>query len=206
MRFPAARVATTVAVVGLSALAVWHGIEVVRFVGVAAGEVPSEKLQDFVATPGLAGFALEAAMRAAADPTDPEAVSKRGEQIAMILERQPLSARHWLSLAGSRFVAGEPFGKVLSALAMSSLTGRNEGSVLLQRGVFGLSQWENLPPEFRHQTIADLAGAITAAVPDSDIAPALVALARQSEETRGQIAAQLRTEGLAAPELLRLGL
>src|SRR6266849_3474387 len=205
------RLLTTVAVIGLCAFAAWRGADIVRFVsardGAAADRHRAEALRPWTAVPGIATAALEASLANALDPADLEGARRRGEEIGAILARRPLSSMHWLSLAGMRLVANEGFDKVLAALALSALTGANEGSIMLQRGAFGLLQWEILPPDFRKRTIVDLAGALVGmTVRDGEIAPAKSILARKTAETRQDIAALLRAEGIPPAELLRLGL
>lgn len=211
MHWRPTRLLTTVAVIGLCAFAAWRGVDIVRFVAASEGATADqhrvEALRPWVATPGLAVAALEASLATALDPTDLDGARRRGEQIGALLARRPLSSMHWLSLAGTRLVANEGFDKVLAALALSALTGPNEGSIMLQRGAFGLLQWEILPPDFRKRTIVDLAGALTGmTVRDGEIAPAKSILARKSAETRQDIAALLLAEGVSPAELLRLGL
>jgi hypothetical protein len=90
---------------------------------------------------------------------------------------------------------------------MSSLTGANEGSIMLQRGTFGLVQWEILPADVRKRVIADLAGAVLeTTVRDGEIAPAKNVLTAKTPDTRQEIASLLRAQGVSANELARMGL
>jgi len=78
---------------------------------------------------------------------------------------------------------------------------------MLQRGIFGLLQWEVLPAEPRQRTIEDLAGALLeTAIQDGEINPAKNVLAEKSEEVRREIADRLSAAGVAAAELARMGL
>lgn len=78
---------------------------------------------------------------------------------------------------------------------------------MLQRGIFGLLQWEVLPPETRERTIADLAGALLGTtVRDVEVNPAKNVLAGKSADVRREIADRLSAEGVAPSELARMGL
>ena len=167
----------------------------------------ADALRHWTSVPGLAGDALEASLAGVADPTDIDAARKRGEALNAVLSVRPLSSTNWLSLAGARFIAGEEYEDVLRALAMSSVTGANEGSVMLQRGIFGLVQWEALPADVRRRVITDLAGAVLeTTVRDGEIAPAKNVLSLKTADTRQEIANLLRAAGVSATELARMGL
>jgi hypothetical protein len=206
-----ARLATAFAVIALSAVAVSHGWSIVRFSWTRAGaSTPAsraEAVRPWSAVPGLAGEALGASLANVADPRDSEAARRREETLSAMLSVHPLSSTGWLSLAGTRLVLREAYQKVLGALAMSSLTGANEGSLMLRRGVFGLVQWEILPPDARRRVIADLAGAVLEmSVQDIEIVPAKNVLSAKAEDTRREIADQLRAEAVPDKELARMGL
>jgi len=167
----------------------------------------ADALRHWTSVPGLAGEALEASLAEVADPADIDAARKRGEALNAVLSVRPLSSTNWLSLAGARFIAGEEYEDVLRALAMSSVTGANEGSVMLQRGIFGLVQWEALPVDVRRRVITDLAGAVLeTTVRDGEIAPAKNVLSLKTADTRQEIANLLRAAGVSATELARMGL
>ena len=167
----------------------------------------AEAARTWTATPGLGGPALRASLSTIADAADVGAVRERTETLTALLAVQPLSSADWLSLAAMRLVAHESYDKVLGALAMSSLTGPNEGEVMLRRGTFGLVQWEILPADARRRVIADLAGAILqTTVRDGEIAPAKNVLSVKSADTRREIAGLLGAEGVPAKELARMGL
>src|SRR5262249_52992175 len=119
----------------------------------------------------------------------------------------PLSSANWLALAGMKLVTGQPHPQVLGALAMSALTGPNEGAVMLQRGVFGLLQWERLPEDVRRRTAMDLAGAVLGThVEDADLLPAKNILREKPPQTRQEVGELLRADGVPASELGRIGL
>lgn len=202
------RVVTAVAVASLCVFAIVHGWRIITF-NVARAHLAADPqaVKAWVAAPGLAGAAREASLTAAADPTDIAAARSRAEDLAAVLSVWPLSSRNWLSLAGLRLVTGQPYEQVLGAMAMSSVTGPNEGSLMLQRGIFGLLQWEVLPATARQRIIADVAGIVTGTpVQDVDINGARTVLTSKPVATQREIAGLLRAEGVPARELARMGL
>ena len=49
--------------------------------------------------------------------------------------------------------------QVLGSLELSMLTGPNEGYVMAERGIFGVSLWESLSPDLKRRVAIDLARA-----------------------------------------------
>jgi hypothetical protein len=164
-------------------------------------------MRAWIDVPGVAALARQATLTGGLDPRDSEGVRKREQALAAVLATRPLSSADWLSLAGARLVAHEPYDKVLAALAMSSVTGPNEGNVMFQRGTFGLVQWEILPPDVRRRVIADLAApTLTGIVLDEEAKVARDVLGVKDVGVRDEIAGLLRAEGVLAKDLARIGL
>ena len=200
------RISTALAVIGLCALAMSRGWSMVQFSQARAGLPPDEhavhRLAPFAGIPGLAVAALEASATPVAGPADQAGAKKRIDELAAVLSLRPLSSMNWLSLAGMRLVTGQPPEKVLSALAMSSLTGPNEYALMYQRGVFELLQWEALPNDFRKRTIRDLSGAMLSGNwGDSHRRAVVEALTGKSDEIRRDVGDFLRGAGVADSEL-----
>ena len=211
MRLRFVRPLTALAVIGLCAFAMLRGWSIVDFsIARATADGPGRRadaLRPWSAAPGLAGEALQASLITAVNPADTEATRKRAETLGAVLAVHPLSSGNWLSLAGARFVSGQGPDKVLAALAMSSLTGANEGPMMLRRGVFGLVQWEVLPADVRRRVIADLAGSLLATtLHDIEIAPARSVLSAKTADTRREVGDLLRAQGVSAGDLARMGL
>ena len=209
--WPYTRLLTALAVLGLCGFALSRGWEITQFAEarsrLGAHEKQNDAVKRWAAAPGLTAAALAASLARVTDTGDIDDARRRADGLSAILAVHPLSSADWLSLSGMRLVTGEPYERVLGALAMSSVTGPNEGSVMLQRGIFGLLQWEVLPVEPRQRTIADLAEALLGtAVQDGEINPAKNVLAGKSAEVRREIADRLSAAGVAAPELARMGL
>ena len=207
---PRWRVATALVVLALCAWTASRGWAIVRFSHARASMTSQNEranaVAPWLAVSGIAGAAREAALTNA-EPNDIDSVRKRGDEIAAILSVRPISSINWLALASLRLFAGRPPDDVLGALAMSSLTGPNEGQALAQRGIFGLWQWENLPSRVGAQLVSGLAGAILArATSDQERATMERMLAAKSAQARREIADVFRAAGLSAADLGRLGL
>jgi hypothetical protein len=210
-RWPLTRWLTALGILGLCGFALSRGWEITRFAEarsrLGAHQKQNDAVKRWAAVPGLAEAALAASLARVADTGDIDDARRRAAGLTAILSVHPLSSADWLSLSGMRLVTGQPYEQVLGTLAMSSVTGRNEGSVMLQRGIFGLLQWEVLPPETRERTIADLAGALLGTtVRDVEVNPAKNVLAGKSADVRREIADRLSAEGVAPSELARMGL
>jgi hypothetical protein len=208
---PGVRILTAFAVIGLSGWSVSCGWSIVRFsrarASVASHDDRALAVRPWIAVPGIAGAALEASLTDAAMATGMDGIRKRSDEFAAILSVRPMSSMNWLSLASLRLVAGQRLDQVLEALALSSLTGANEGQVMSQRGIFGLWQWENLPSRVRKQTAEGLAWAmLERAMSDEERSTVDRILAAKSADARREIASVLHAEGLSAVDLGRIGL
>ena len=191
---------TAIAVVGICALTVSRGFDLVRY---STADANPQAASPWFDVSGVAFAAREYALTVVDDPSDTQKARQRREEISDILTVRPLSTQYWLSLAKMRQVTGEPSSKVLDALTLSTLTGANEGSTLSARGLFGVWQWESLPAELRERTAA----ALTARrVSDLDADWLRANLAQKPETLRQQIRTALQTHGLSAIELARIGL
>jgi hypothetical protein len=200
------RTSTALVVIGLCALAMSRGWSMVQFsqarAGLAPGERTADRLAAFAGVPGLSVAALEASETPVADPSDQVGARQRADELTAALSLRPMSSTNWLALASMRLVIGQPPDKVLSALAMSSLTGPNEHTMMYQRGVFELLQWEALPNDFRKRAIRDLSGAMLSGNwGDSHRRAVVEALEGQSDDTRRDIGDFLRAAGIADSEL-----
>ncbi len=205
------RIGTALAAFLLCAFAIFRGQDIVRFVE-ARAEVFSqprrvEMLRRWVGTPGLTSLSLKTSLKAAGRARGVEGAKRRERDLTGLLSVRPLSARDWLRLAGLRLATGKPFKEILPALKMSWIAGPNEGSVMMERGIFGLLEWQALPKGARYRTIEDLAGAIDGGVTsDRQMALAKVLLAAKPQQQRLEIAKRLRIAGLSRSALSHIGL
>src|SRR3954454_8442737 len=156
------RFLTALAIILVAAFLMLRGMPILRF---AASDVARQDLGiDEVAmqTLGLAALARHAALEAARDEGEP-AQSEQTELLSAILERQPIASAAWLSLSKLRALSASPTQDVVAALALSNLTGPNEGDLMAARAVMGFAIWDRLPPDIRRTTINDLVGGFDAA-------------------------------------------
>jgi hypothetical protein len=202
---------TGLAILGLCSFAIVRGWSIVRFVDARAHldlrEARVEAIRSWVGLPGLSSTALQESLTQMEDATDVDGARKRADELSALLSVRPLSSVNWLALGGMRLVTGQPEKEVLSALEMSWVTGPNEGSVMLQRGTFGLLLWEALPGDARRRVIDDIVGALLETpVDNSELALARNVLTAKSVDARLEITSRMQAESLSATQLARLGL
>jgi hypothetical protein len=205
------RFLTAAAILALCSLAMIRGWNIVRFVHarahLGADETGREEIHSWDNVPGLRDVALQASLIKIANMTDTDGARKRADDLSELLSVRPMSSVNWLSLSGMRLVAGRYQKEILSALEMSWVTGPNEGSIMLQRGVFGLLLWGALPTDARQRVIDDVAGAILGTpIDDSELNVVKNVLVGQSVDVRQEIASLMRAASVPASQLSRLGL
>jgi hypothetical protein len=205
------RLLTAVAILGLCSFTMARGWSIVRFVDArthfAAHEIGVEEIRSWDKAPGLRDAALQISLTKIEGMTDIDGARTRADDLTVLLSVRPLSSVNWLSLSGMRLVAGRNEKDVLSALEMSWVTGPNEGSIMLQRGLFGILLWESLPSDARRRVVDDLAGAIRGTpIGDSELNVVRGVLSEKSVDIRQEIASLMQAEGVPASQLSRLGL
>jgi hypothetical protein len=205
------RTLTAIALLALCAFAMSRGWMVARYsiikAEIAATGASTDSLLAWAAVPGVAAAAREASATRVAGPGDLPGSLKRADELSALLAVRPMSSANWLALAGMRLVTGQPPDKVLAPLVLSEITGPNENSVMIQRGVFGLLQWETLPIDARRRTISDLSGAILAGDwTDRERTMVSGTVNPKSSDSVDEISRLLRTEGVTEKELGRIGL
>jgi hypothetical protein len=200
------RLLTAVAVVGICVWPVWQGFDVIRYA--MAGSTP-EALQPWFAVSGVAFDARERALPPVDDSSDDMTIRKRRDEIAEILAIRPLSSRYWFKLAVRRIDAHEDPTRAIDALELSTVTGPNEDYMLMQRGLFGIWQWEVLPAEIRQRAVADLVARQNSSannISDAKMAWLRTTLSEKTEQVRQEIRAAVQAQGLSKSNLDRIGL
>jgi hypothetical protein len=185
---------------------VWQGFDVIRYA--MAGSTP-EALQPWFAVSGVAFDARERALPPVDDSSDDMTIRKRRDEIAEILAIRPLSSRYWFKLAVRRIDAHEDPTRAIDALELSTVTGPNEDYMLMQRGLFGIWQWEVLPAEIRQRAVADLVARQNSSannISDAKMAWLRTTLSEKTEQVRQEIRAAVQAQGLSKSNLDRIGL
>jgi hypothetical protein len=154
---------TAIAFIGVCGFSITRGWSIVHFSLATANidifENPAEVINPWTAVPDVASAALQTELKEEINLSDPKAANDRRETFSLILSIKPASSLDWLSLSGLRWATHQPMEQVLGSLKLSMLTGPNEGYVMAERGIFGVSLWDSLSPDLRRGVVSDLAGA-----------------------------------------------
>jgi hypothetical protein len=154
------RLVTIVVVAALCGFAIVRGWSALAYSFAAARAESSvsrsDVLSPWTSTPGVASLAREALLQRQISPRDKDAAAAELERQASLLSIRPLLSQVWLSTAAMRLFSGVTTDKVEGAILMSSLTGPNEGYVMMSRGIFGLTLWDSLRPEVRRNALTDV--------------------------------------------------
>jgi len=193
---------TAITVIGICALSVTRGLSVVHYslamANIHSSENRAETIHKWTAVPGVASAALRSELTEQIDPSDLKAANSRREALSGILSIQPLSSMNWLSLSGMQFITDQPMEQVLGSLLLSAMTGPNEGYVMAERGIFGVSMWEDLSPDLRRRAAMDLVAAET---PQKGRLQAV--LSTKSERVQDEVRAAILATGLSSEQVER---
>jgi hypothetical protein len=151
---------TALIVIVTCAFSVVRGVSIVRF-SLAMATIGSESRAEIIDTwatvPGVASTALQTKLKEKIDPSNLTAANSRREALSAMLSIEPLSSTDWLSLSGVQLITDQPMDQVLATLMLSALTGPNEGYIMTDRGIFGVSLWEDLSADLKQRMAIDLA-------------------------------------------------
>jgi O-antigen ligase len=190
----------TVMVVAACGLLIWKGWEIVGFrLAQARAQDRPQAAKAWTSVPGIASYALDAVVSAPLEAINPQTVAHRLDEIGALLSVRPLASQHWLSLSAMRRLAGQPIEKVLAPLRLSFSTGPNAGEVLLQRAMFCLSLWEDLPADIQWRVAKDLA---VPGFSDPDKAKLRTVISSQPQSVRTSVRDLMREQGAASAESL----
>jgi hypothetical protein len=197
------RLLTAITLIVVSGVAVAQGWGIVRFFLASVNIVSSEKRaripDTWRAIFGVTLTALDDELADEADQSDMIAPYRRRDLLYAILSIKPLSSMDWLSLSRAKLVTHRPMEDVLGSLELSMLTGPNEGYVIEERRLFGVSLWEQLPPDLKRYVTNDVAGEM------HDGRFRLFASA-QPEQVKNELREALIAAGLSTKEIeTRLG-
>jgi hypothetical protein len=197
------RVSTSLAVIALCAWPVWKGSDLIRFAVARSGFSPAQAVQPWFNDSGVAFDAREIALTPTDDSSNDETIRKRRDQLIGILANRPLSSFYWLQLAQTRLANNEPMDAALADFEMSVITGPNEEYMITQRALFGIWQWEAVPPNIQQRSITDLT---TVTLSDAKLAWLKTTLTDKPAQVRQQIQDALRDQGMKGNTLERMGL
>jgi hypothetical protein len=151
---------TAVTVIGICGISIARGLSIVDFslaiANIGSVENRAGGLHPWAAVPGIASASLQSQLKEKIDASDPKAANSRREALAAILAIKPLSSMDWLSLSGMKLITDQPMDQVFGSLMLSTMTGPNEGYVMADRGIFGVSLWEDLSPDLKRRAAMDL--------------------------------------------------
>jgi hypothetical protein len=200
MRSGIIRLLTALAVVVICGWPLWQGLNVIRYE--MADSTPAA-VHPWLTVSGLAYAARAYAQTSVHSSSDDETIRKRRDDLAEILAIRPLSSRYWLKLADARLDAHEVPAKAIEALELSAVTGPNEGYLITLRGLFGIWQWEALPPDAQQRAVADL---LTRYISAAYVPWLRTTLSEKTERVRQEIRLALQAKGFSKSDLNRIGL
>ena len=149
--------------IALCGVALTQGFSVLHFSVALANVDPAETraktMGAWTSVPGVASTALKTELADKFDPSDWKASNQRRDELSALLAIKPLSSNDWLAFSGMQLTTAQPRPQILGSLLLSWVTGPNEGYVMAERGVFGLTLWEILSPDLRARVTADVAKA-----------------------------------------------
>jgi hypothetical protein len=168
-----------------------------------ANVVDKSALSRWANVSGTSGEARELllAVTRAESPADYRAIE---QAISEAAAASPAWDSEWQALTTARVASGAPLESVLAAFRMSDLTGSHEGPAMIQRAVFGLDHWTQLPVADRRIAVRDLLATMSDEHVERRYRDLLTA---KPGPLRDDIRAALAASGLATPQVLQaLGL
>jgi hypothetical protein len=147
-------------IIGICGVSVVRGVDIVRFsldmTSVASPAKRMEIVNGWSLAPNVASSALQADLAYQINPADQKAAVRRRQEIAALISIKPMSSYDWLSLSGVQLITDQPMEQVFQSLELSILTGPNEGYLMEDRGIFGVSLWATLSADLKRRVAADL--------------------------------------------------
>jgi hypothetical protein len=196
------RLWTAIAVIGICGCAAVWGSDIVQFSLATANIDSSENresiLKGWIAVPEVGTAALRAELSEKIDASDSQAAHNRREALARIVAIQPLSPISWMLLSAMQLVTDQPMEQVFDGLELSMVTGPNEGYLMSERGIYGVSLWPRLPADLKRRVANDLTAAVI--IGNSAFRATLSA---QPDGVRDELRAAMLATGLSPQEVER---
>ena len=189
--------------IGLCGFAAASGWHIVHFSLARMGIDSPKKRADaraWTSVPGIASTAWQVEMMDQINPSDLTAANERREALSAFLSVAPLSSYHWLLLSGMEFATAQRMDDVLDALTLSALTAPNEDYIMVARGMFGFSVWEDLPPDLKTRVAVDLTAEKDPGNPNFQ-----AVLSSKPQKVRNELRTTLLAQGLPSKDVERLG-
>jgi len=206
------RLLTAIALIVICGIAVAQGWGIVRFFLASTNIVSAEKrartADAWRATSGIISTALNDELADETNQSDIIAAYRQRELLSAILSIKPLSSGDWLALSKAELMTHQPIEDVSGSLELSMLTGPNEGYVMGERAVFGVSLWERLPAGLKRHVAIDVAGMMFPRTPEegAEVGKLQAVLATQPEWVRNELREAVIATGVSAKEIeKRLG-
>ena len=196
------RLWTAITLIAICGLSIVQGWSIVHFsldmTDIDSLEKRAAIINTWGSAPNVASEALRAELTQKFNISDSKAAVSRLDVLASILSIEPLSAVNWLSLSEVQLVTDQPMERVFESLELSMLSGPNEGYVIAERGIFGVSLWERLSPYLKGRVTQDLA---EGEIAGNERLRAVVSA--QPERVRNEIQAAMLATGLSPKEVER---
>ena len=199
--------ATAIVLMGICGFSVAQGWTIVRFslakMKVESPESREEIAKRWGATPGVASTALRTTLADKINIADQKANNRQRETLSEILAIKPLSSRDWLALSGLQLITDQPMDDVLESLKLSMLTAPNEGYIMVERGVYGVSLWGSLSPDLKSRVANDLVPVLfpRTAQEGADAGKLRALVSAQSQRVRRELREALLATGLSPTRL-----
>jgi hypothetical protein len=194
------RLFTAIALIGICGFCVVRGLSIVHFSLLMANADSPQKRSELSNTwrsvANVGSVALHAEVAEPINIADPKAAKAQREAVSSLVSIEPMSSVDWLSVSGLQLYTDQPMEQVFASLELSMLTGPNEGYVMADRGIYGVSLWQRLSPDLQRRVVADLA---VDEYPDKIRA----FLSTQPEEVRNEVREALIANGLALQEVAK---
>ena len=194
------RLLTAIVVIGICGFAAARGFSLVRFSlameNIDSSQQRTEILDSWSSAPDVASRALQGDLTRPIDPSDQKAADRRRQVLLAIASIKPLSPANWLSLSGLQLITDQPMDQVFDSLELSMLTGPNEGYLMEDRGIYGVSLWERLSPDLKRRVAADLTVSR-----DSTNDRLRTYVSGQPEQVRNELREALIATGLSPKEI-----
>ena len=191
------RLLTAIALIVISGVAVAQGWGIVRFFLASMNIVSSEKRarvgDAWRATSGTTSTALKDELSDETNQSDIIAAYHRRELLSAILSIEPLSSMDWLAISKAQLMTHQSMEDVFGSLELSMLTGPNEGYIMAERGIHGVSLWQRLSPDLKRRVATDLAV--------DEYADIRAFISAQPEEVRIELREALIAGGLSLQEV-----